>query len=95
MCFIAKSERRCRYLGCLFNVELIAVASVVNTFDIAFVVTFNVGFAVGLAVVIVAFVERGAFLSGGSVVATIQIAVFVAGFVGVAFVFTQQVSART
>ena len=74
----------------LFNVELIAVASVVNTFDIAFVVTFNVGFAVGLAVVIVAFVERGAFLSGGSVVATIQIAVFVAGFVGIAFVFTQQ-----
>ncbi len=37
----------------LFNVELIAVASVVNTFNIAFVVTFNIGFAVGLAVVII------------------------------------------
>ena len=37
----------------LFNVELIAVASVVNTFNIAFVVTFDVGFAVGLAVVII------------------------------------------
>ena len=37
----------------LFNVELIAVASVVNTFDIAFVVTFNVGFAIILAVVII------------------------------------------